>query len=53
MEIIKLEQISFIKGRFILDNIIGVAKGTKWTRETSPEAMFLKLDIEKAYDRVK
>lgn len=51
--IICKEQSSFIKGRFILDNLIIVWEGLKWAWETGQKVLLLKIDFDKAYDRVK
>jgi len=50
--IIQPEKIGFVKGRYILDNVIIVWEGMEWTHKFGKEALFIKIDFEKAYDRV-
>lgn len=48
----RLEQNGFIKSRFILDNIIVVWEGMEWASHSKQNAIFLKIDFVKAYDRI-
>ena len=50
--IIRHEQTCFFKGCYILDNVIIVWEGMEWERVSNQEAMFIKIDFEKAYDRI-
>ncbi|KAL3696147.1 hypothetical protein R1sor_010223 [Riccia sorocarpa] len=47
------QQTGFIKGRSIFDNLLGSRFGAEWVQESQQEALFLKLDFSKAYDRVR
>ena len=51
-QIIHPEQTGFIKSRYILDNIIDVWEGMEWARHSKQQAIFLKIDFAKAYDRI-
>lgn len=46
------EQKGFIKGRFILDAIISLWEGINLAQEEDLDFIFLKIDFDKAYDRV-
>ncbi|KAH9288546.1 hypothetical protein KI387_032663, partial [Taxus chinensis] len=46
------KQTSFIQGRFILDNIVAVWEGVEWACKSHQATMFIKIDFEKAYDRI-
>lgn len=46
------EQKGFIKGRFILDAIIAIWEGMELVTEEQLDMLFLKIDFDKAYDRV-
>lgn len=48
--VVRLEQTSFIKSRFILDNIIVVWEGMEWACRSHQKAMFSKIDFTKAND---
>ncbi|KAL3680440.1 hypothetical protein R1sor_023396 [Riccia sorocarpa] len=47
------QQTGFVPGRSIFDNILTLKQGEDWAVETGQEAVFLKLDFIKAYDRVR
>ncbi|KAL3675254.1 hypothetical protein R1sor_025202 [Riccia sorocarpa] len=47
------QQTGFIPGRTIFDNILSLKLGEEWAVESGQEAIFLKLDFIKAYDRVR
>ena len=49
---ILLEQKGFIKGRFILDSIITLWETLELAIDTNIDLLFLKIDFDKAYDRV-
>lgn len=42
----------FIKGRYILDSIIALWEGLEYAEKTNQDYMFLKIDFDKAYDRI-
>ena len=48
--IVRLEQTSFIKSIYILDNIIAIWEGMEWAHKSKKKAIFLKIDFSKAYD---
>lgn len=50
--IIRPEQTKFFQGRYILDNVIVVWKGMKWVLSSNQDALFIKIDFEKAYDKI-
>lgn len=45
---IQHEQIGFIKGHYALDNIVVVWEGWEWARSSDLDALFIKIDFEKA-----
>lgn len=51
-KLINPQQTGFIPGRYILENISIVWLTSDWLRRTKQGALFLKLDFEKAFDRV-
>ncbi|KAH9312921.1 hypothetical protein KI387_027956 [Taxus chinensis] len=51
-KIVRPEQSGFVKGRFILDNLIVVWEGLEWARASLQKVVFLKIDFEKAYDHI-
>lgn len=51
-EWIRPEQKGFIKGRFILDAIIGLWERVEHAEETIQDYIFFKIDFDKAYDRL-
>ena len=42
----------FIKGRFILDNIVTLWEAMEYAEEFGQDYIFLEIDFEKAYDRL-
>lgn len=50
--IIRPEQIGFIMGRYILDNVIIIWEGMEWARSSNHDTIFIKIDFKKAYDRI-
>ena len=46
------EKIGFFKVCYILDNVIIVWEGMEWAQVSNQEALFIKIDFEKAYDRI-
>ena len=51
-KIVFVTQTRFIKGRYILENIITSWEAMNWAKESSQEVAMILLDFEKAYDRV-
>lgn len=51
-EIVRSEQTSFLGGKFILDNLILAWESVEWAQQTVQDALILKLDFDKAYDRI-
>jgi len=50
--VVRQEQVGFVQGRFILDTVISAWEGLEWAQGTGQETYFLKIDFDKAYDRV-
>ncbi|KAL3681754.1 hypothetical protein R1sor_024710 [Riccia sorocarpa] len=50
--IIDTQQTGFVAGRNIIDNILSLRLGQEWAQVTNQQAIFIKLDFMKAYDRV-
>ena len=50
--IILSSQKGFIKGRYILDAILNLWEGSEYASDLSLDFLFLKIDFDKAYDRV-
>ncbi|KAL3677357.1 hypothetical protein R1sor_027305 [Riccia sorocarpa] len=50
--IIDSQQTGFVAGRNIIDNILSLRLGQEWAAVTNQQAIFVKLDFMKAYDRV-
>ncbi|XP_052117593.1 secreted RxLR effector protein 78-like [Arachis duranensis] len=46
-------QSAFVKGQKIHDGALIACKTVKWIKRTKKEAVIIKLDFQKAYDRVK
>ncbi|KAL3675783.1 hypothetical protein R1sor_025731 [Riccia sorocarpa] len=46
------QQAGFVKGRYITDNILSMKTGQEWKTWTSQDALFVKIDFIKAYDRI-
>ncbi|MCO5572277.1 hypothetical protein L7F22_026030 [Adiantum nelumboides] len=49
---IRQEQKGFIKGRFILDNIVTLWEAMEYAEEVGQDYVFLKIDFDKAYDKL-
>jgi hypothetical protein len=45
-------QIGFIKGRYILENLITISEAMYWAKSKEKNVAMVLLDFEKAYDRV-
>ena len=52
LKIISEEQIGFVPGRYILDGILIIREIIHSVQKTKEAGMFMKLDIQKAYDMV-
>jgi hypothetical protein len=52
MEVISLDQSTFLPMRFILDNILMTQETLEWADYSNQPLLFLKLDFSKAYDMV-
>ena len=52
MEVISLDQSTFLPLRFTLDNILLTQEMMSWTDQSHQSFLFLKLDFSKAYDMV-
>jgi len=46
------QYIGFILGRFILDTFLSTWEDMEWARESRQQALFLKMDVYKAYDHI-
>ncbi|KAL3695955.1 hypothetical protein R1sor_010031 [Riccia sorocarpa] len=51
-DIIDQQQTRFITGRNIVENIFSLRMAQEWAPTTAQEILFVKLDFQKAYDRV-
>ncbi|KAL3682664.1 hypothetical protein R1sor_000686 [Riccia sorocarpa] len=51
-DIIDQQQTGFISGRSIVENILSLRMTQEWVPATGQEIMFIKLDFQKAYNRV-
>jgi len=51
-EIIRPNQIGFVEGRSILDNVFMAQEGLGWAEESNQDLVLLLLDFEKAFDRI-
>ncbi|KAL3682458.1 hypothetical protein R1sor_000480 [Riccia sorocarpa] len=51
-KLVDSQQSGFVMGRQIADNILSLKIGQEWARWTNQEAIFVKIDFVKAYDRV-
>ena len=51
-EIISPDQIAYLQNRFILDNIMLTQETLSWAKKSRQDAIFLKFDFSKAFDRV-
>ncbi|KAL3692767.1 hypothetical protein R1sor_006418 [Riccia sorocarpa] len=52
-QLVSAPQTGFIPGRVIFDNILALHLSQDWVNRSGQEALFLKLDFTKAYDRVR
>ncbi|KAL3689358.1 hypothetical protein R1sor_015667 [Riccia sorocarpa] len=50
--IIDTQQIGFVSGRNIVDNALSLRLAQEWAQVTQQDTLFIKLDFQKAYDRV-
>ena len=50
--IVSVTQTGFIRGRYILENLITSWEAMNWAKESGQEVAMILLDFEKAYDRV-
>ncbi|KAL3692702.1 hypothetical protein R1sor_006353 [Riccia sorocarpa] len=50
--IIDSQQTGFIAGRTIVDNVLSLRLAQEWALATHQDVLFVKLDFQKAYDRV-
>ncbi|KAL3680548.1 hypothetical protein R1sor_023504 [Riccia sorocarpa] len=50
--IIDLQQTGFVTGRSIVDNVMSLRLAQEWAGVTRQDSIFVKLDFQKAYDRV-
>ncbi|KAL3685807.1 hypothetical protein R1sor_003829 [Riccia sorocarpa] len=50
--LIDRQQTGFIAGRDIMENVLSLRLAQEWTQVSGQEAVFMKLDFQKAYDRV-
>lgn len=48
----KKEKKGFIKGKYIMEAIVSLWEGLEWAKKSQQEVCFMKIDVEKAYDRV-
>ncbi len=51
-EIIRPNQIGFVEGRSILDNVFMAQEGLGWAEESNQDLVLLLLDFEKAFDKI-
>jgi hypothetical protein len=51
-KLVDLTQAAFIKGRYILDNILAASEIIHSTKNDKTPGVLLKVDFEKAYDRI-
>ena len=49
---VSITEMGFIKGRYILENLITAREAMDWAKCSHHNATLLLLDFEKAYDRV-
>lgn len=52
-KIISLKKIGFIRGHFILDNVVTTWESMEWACCLGLNTLFIKIDFVKAYDRIK
>ena len=48
--IVQPKQTSFIKGYYILNNILAICEGMEWDRVMQQATLFVKIEFQKAYD---
>ncbi|KAL3696393.1 hypothetical protein R1sor_010469 [Riccia sorocarpa] len=51
-DLVSQQQKGFVSGRSITDNVMALQVGQEWARKSRQPTLFVKLDFEKAYDRV-
>ncbi len=51
-DVISLSQTAFLKGRSILDSFVTASEIVNWSSKAEADAIGIKADFEKAYDRV-
>ncbi|KAL3697981.1 hypothetical protein R1sor_012057 [Riccia sorocarpa] len=51
-DIIDVQQKGFVSRRSICDNVLAFKVGQEWATKSKQKTLFVKLDFEKAYDRV-
>ncbi|KAL3683478.1 hypothetical protein R1sor_001500 [Riccia sorocarpa] len=51
-ELVHSQQKGFVPGRVITDNVLAFQVGQEWAKKSKQPTLFVKLDFEKAYDRV-
>ncbi|KAL3682360.1 hypothetical protein R1sor_000382 [Riccia sorocarpa] len=51
-DLVDSQQKGFISGRSITDNVLAFKVGQEWANKSNQKSLFVKLDFEKAYDRV-
>jgi hypothetical protein len=51
-QIIRLEKVCFIKGHFILNDVVSIWEGMEWARRLSLKSPSINPYFEKAYDSV-
>ncbi|KAL3678974.1 hypothetical protein R1sor_021930 [Riccia sorocarpa] len=51
-DLVDEQQKGFVKGRSITDNILAFKAGQEWCEKSNQQVLIVKLDFEKAYDRV-
>lgn len=52
MDVINIEQTTFLPLRFILDKIVLTHETLQWAKKSIQPTIFLKLDFSKAYNKV-
>lgn len=50
--IVRVEQTGFLKGRYILDNLMLAWETMEWAQQSGQNDLIIKLDFDKAYDRI-
>lgn len=49
---VQLKHTEFIQSRYILDNVLAFWEGMEWAHVSNQNALFIKIDFVKAYDRI-